>query len=180
MPAAAVRADLETIDVTPDERRTSTLSSPNLSLALAALERDGVVAIAGAVDLAHVDLLAGKMLADLDEFDAGERGPLVSHWQGLRPPPAHPHLHRDVVFNDQVVAVLRAFLGEDIVLTAYGANTACEYTCTVHTMMNSALKMMNSALTIYLQTLLGTRTCSAPTSTTVFPQQCLEFPLKTR
>jgi ectoine hydroxylase-related dioxygenase (phytanoyl-CoA dioxygenase family) len=64
------------------------------------------------------------MLADLDEFDAGPRGPLRNHWQGLRPPPVHPHLHRDIVFNEQVIAVLRAFLGDEIVLTAYGANTA--------------------------------------------------------
>jgi hypothetical protein len=124
MPASAPRAELVTIGVTQAELHSSTLSATNVALALAALERDGVVAIAGAVDLAHVDSLADKMLADLAEFDAGDRGPLASHWQGLRPPPSHPHLHRDIAFNEQAIAVLRAFLGDEIVLTAYGANTA--------------------------------------------------------
>ena len=124
MPAGSPRAALAAIDVSPAERASGTLSAPNLAAALAALEHDGVVAIRGSVDLRHVDALAAKMLADLDVFDAGERGPLVNHWQGLRPPPAHPHLHRDLVFNEQVIAVLRAFLGDRIVLTAYGSNTA--------------------------------------------------------
>lgn len=124
MPADAPKAQLAAVDVTPEERERGDLSQRKLNLAVAALRQDGVVAIRNAIALTHVDALATKMLADLDAFDRGPRGPLRNHWQGLRPPPLHPHLYRDIVFNDQTIAVLRALLGKDIVLTAYGANTA--------------------------------------------------------
>ncbi len=125
MPADAPRAELTAITVTPAERATATLSPRSLATATAALQNDGVVAIHGAVALTHVEALATKMLADLDSFDAGPRGPFTgNHWQGVRPPPAHPYLYQDIVFNEQAIVILRAFLGEDIVLTAYGANTA--------------------------------------------------------
>ena len=35
-----------------------------------------------------------------------------------RPPPAHPHLYRDIVFNEQLIAVLRELMGPGIVLTS--------------------------------------------------------------
>ena len=92
--------------------------------AAAALERDGLVALAGATVLEEVDALGKRMLADLDAFDRSERGPLQNNWQGLRPPPAHPHLHESIVFNEAATAVLRLALGERPIITEYGANTA--------------------------------------------------------
>ena len=124
MPANSPQAELSSISVTPAERGEGTLSPSSLATAVSALQNDGVLAIHGAVALAHVDALAAKMLADLDAFEEGPRGPLSNHWQGVRPPPVHPYLYHDIVFNEQAITILRAFLGEDIVLTAYGANTA--------------------------------------------------------
>ena len=124
MPDGAPTACLAAIDVTAAERERGTLSDASLASALAALHCDGVVAVRGAFERTHADALATKMLDDLVDFDAGPRGPLRNHWQGLRPPPIHPHLHRDIVFNEQAIAIMRGFLGDDIVLTAYGANTA--------------------------------------------------------
>jgi len=115
---------LVSLDITAEERVGGTLAAAKVKTAVEALERDGVVALHNAIELEHVDALAAKMLADADAFDAGEHGPIQNSWQGLLPPPRHPFLFRDIAFNEQCIAVLRALMGDDIVLTGYGANTA--------------------------------------------------------
>jgi hypothetical protein len=132
-----------TVTVTAEERRDGTLAPETLAAALTALRRDGIVNIGSCIEPAHVDALRDKLLADMvsDEqpaqlkrlarglpvgggaaVDPFKRNPFMS----LRPPPFAPHLFRDIIYNEQALAVSCEYLGDGRrpTLTTYGANSS--------------------------------------------------------
>src|SRR5262245_19413164 len=110
------------IDMTPEERKTGHLSPDNIATAIQAMDEDGVVALRQAIDVGPVDTLGAKMLADLAQFEASHT--IDNNFQGIRPPPFHPFLFPEIVFNEPAITISRAILGAGATLTSYGANTA--------------------------------------------------------
>lgn len=98
------------------------MSAANLAACRAALDEDGCVLLPGIVDVDHIDQLCDKMLLDIAALE--QEGGISNDWQGVRPPPCHPWLFRDILFNDMVVAVVHSILGDGVALDGYGANTA--------------------------------------------------------
>lgn len=110
------------IDITPAERKTGQLAPDKIATAVAAMAADGVVALRQAIDLAVVDTLGAKMLDDLAHYE--QMYTIDNNFQGLRPPPFHPYLFPEIVFNEPAITISRAILGAGATLTSYGANTA--------------------------------------------------------
>ena len=110
------------IDITPEERATGQLAPEKIARALQAMTEDGVVALRQAMAVEPVDKLGAKMLADLARY--AELGEIDNNFQGVRPPPFHPFLFPEIVFNEPAITLSRAILGPGATLTSYGANTA--------------------------------------------------------
>lgn len=110
------------IELTAEERKTGDLAPDKLAAAVAAMAEDGVVALGQAIDLAPVEALCDKMLADLAAYEAQYE--IDNNFQGVRPPPFQPYLFSEIVFNEPAITVSRAILGPGATLTSYGANTA--------------------------------------------------------
>ncbi|HYE05145.1 MAG TPA: phytanoyl-CoA dioxygenase family protein [Planctomycetota bacterium] len=114
-----------TIPCTADDRRSGGLAPQRLAPALAALRDDGVVALTDAVDPAHVAALRARMLGDLDRVLA--RGDVPFNWNESNlqqsAPREAPLLFRDVLANDQAVAVCRALMGAGLHNSFYSGNT---------------------------------------------------------
>lgn len=138
---------LTTVAVSTAERAGGALLPNSLAAALAALRADGIVNLGAAIDPAAVDELREAMLEDMRAEDqpeqlrrlasglpAGSGAPMsddakpfsFNGWGSLRPPPQHPHLHADIVYNPMGVAVSCEYLGDasNPTLTTYGANSA--------------------------------------------------------
>jgi hypothetical protein len=110
------------IDITPEERKTGQLAPAKLAIAIQAVAEDGVVALRQAIAVGPVDQLGAKMLADLARY--AELYEIDNNFQGVRPPPFHPFLFPEIVFNEPAITMSRAILGPGATLTSYGANTA--------------------------------------------------------
>jgi hypothetical protein len=110
------------IPITLEERKTGHLAPEKLAAALQAMSEDGVVALQQAIEVAPVDRLGARMLADLARY--AELNTIDNNFQGIRPPPFHPFLFREIVFNEPAITISRAILGVGATLSSYGANTA--------------------------------------------------------
>jgi hypothetical protein len=110
------------IDITPEERTAGHLAPGKIAMAVRAMDEDGVVALRQAVDVVPVDTLGARMLADLEWYEAEHK--IDNNFQGVRPPPFHPFLFPEIVFNEAAITISRAILGAGATLTSYGANTA--------------------------------------------------------
>lgn len=101
--------------------RTTRLSETQLSDALSAMREDGIVCVKGAVATDLIAVLNEKMQADLDNRTPSRK---VNAWNSLRPPPFHPYLYEEIVYNEAATAICRGLLGARATLTTYGANTS--------------------------------------------------------
>lgn len=110
------------INITAEERVDGRLAPNKVATAVAALETDGVVVLRQAIDLTPIITLCDKMLADLATYEAEYE--IDNNFQGVRPPPFHPYLFPEIVFNEPAITVSQAILGAGATLTSYGANTA--------------------------------------------------------
>jgi len=110
------------IDITPDERTTGHLAPEKIAIAVQAMDEDGVVALRQALDVVPVDALGARMLADVAQYEAEYA--INNNFQGIRPPPFHPFLFPEIIFNEPAITISRAILGAGATLTSYGANTA--------------------------------------------------------
>ena len=94
--------------------------------ALAALEEDGYVVLENAVDLAHLDVLKARMLADVEKILARPDAPFNFNAGNIQqaPPPFGPYLFEDVLFNERVISVTHALFGDGVKNAFYSGNTA--------------------------------------------------------
>ncbi len=114
-----------TIACTADDRRAGGLAAQRLAPALSALRDDGVVALTDVVDPAHITALRERMLDDLDRVLARRDAPFNWNDSNLQhsPPREEPLLFRDVLANDQAVALCTALMGAGLHNSFYSGNT---------------------------------------------------------
>lgn len=114
------------IDVTAGEIASGTLAPEHLEEAVAALRRDGLVVLNDVINLAHIAALRDRMLEDLPRILEREDAPYNFNSGNVQqdPPPFPPYLFRDVLLNDQVVAVTHRMLGPGVKNAYYSGNTA--------------------------------------------------------
>jgi len=113
---------MQTIYISSKEISSGVMSSKHIDAAIEALREDGVVVLPGVVSIEDIDCLREKMLDDISTLE-GSNG-IVHDWHGVRPPPFHPYLFKDVLYNEMAIAVMHPLLGKDFVLDSYGSNTA--------------------------------------------------------
>jgi hypothetical protein len=96
-----------------------------LSAAVAAFKRDGFVVLQDVVDADGLDLLAGRMLADVDTIMRQEPPPyqFVNGHIQHDPPPMRPYLLRDLYYNEAVIEVARQVLGDGLKMVGVTGNT---------------------------------------------------------
>lgn len=113
---------MQHIELGAAERTGGTMTAPTLDKALEALRADGYVCLPGVVSTDHIDALNEKMQADICAVEKAVG--IDDNYQGVRPPPFHPYLFNDIVFNPFAVAISRALFGDGCTCSTYGANTA--------------------------------------------------------
>ena len=114
------------IDVTSGEVETGTLTEAHRDAAVRAILEDGVVALRNVVALEHLDVLHARMLDDLEALRQRSDAPFNWNVGNIQqdPPPFPPYLFRDVLLNEQVIAVTSAVLGPGVKNRFYSGNTA--------------------------------------------------------
>ncbi|GAA2092655.1 hypothetical protein GCM10009841_01740 [Microlunatus panaciterrae] len=115
-----------TIDVPEADRTAGQLSGDALREAVEALRIDGFVVLNDVVDLAHLDILHERMIADVRALQARSDAPYNWTAGNLQqdPPPFPPYLFDDVLLNPFVISVTSAVLGPRIKNVMYGGNTS--------------------------------------------------------
>ena len=113
---------MRSVEVTREEVESGKMRLEHVDAAVEAMKEEGVVLLPGVIDTDHVDALGEKMLDDIKTLD--ERTGINGNWAGVRPPPFHPHLFADIVYNEMAIAVTHRLLGNGVVLDSYGTNTA--------------------------------------------------------
>jgi hypothetical protein len=114
---------LVTITVTDAELGAGAFDADRAAAAAEALWRDGVVVLAGVVDLSHIELLRSAMEAEIPELvSRGKINGFEGHYsQG--PPVAAPYVFPDIVANRFAVQVSELVVGSPLQLTLFSANT---------------------------------------------------------
>ena len=108
-----------------DERKRKSFDAKHLKLALQAMREDGFVILHEIIAPKHIESLRERMLADVESILALDNVPFQFNDGHLQqdPPPFPPYLFRDVLFNDFVVQITRAALGDGVKNTMYSGNT---------------------------------------------------------
>ena len=106
--------------------RESGLSGDRLLVAVDALNTDGVIVLHDAIHPDHIAALRDKMLADVEVILARDDAPFNFNVGNVQqdPPPFAPFLFRDVLFNEAVISVTHAVLGDGLHNSFYSGNTA--------------------------------------------------------
>ncbi len=114
------------IDVSREEIATGTLSRAHCDAAVNAVLVDGFVVLKNVVDQDHLDVLHERMAQDLALLLARDDAPFNWNVGNVQqdPPPFPPYLFRDILLNDQVIAVTSALLGQGVKSRFYSGNTA--------------------------------------------------------
>ena len=113
---------MQILKISYDEIKSGQMHADNIQASIKALQEDGVILLSGAIDVDHIDCLGQKMLEDIDRVK--QTNGISNNWQGVRPPPFHPYLFSDIVFNEMAIAVTHQIMGDGVTLDSYGANTA--------------------------------------------------------
>ncbi|MFD7154512.1 phytanoyl-CoA dioxygenase family protein [Kribbella sp. NPDC059898] len=115
-----------TIDVEEADRVAGGLAPERVRAAREALRTDGLVVLAGVVELDHLDVLHERMVGDLELLRARPDAPYNWTVGNIQqdPPPFEPYLFADVLLNPQVIAVTSAVLGPGVRNVMYSGNTS--------------------------------------------------------
>lgn len=113
---------MQFVEIPSRDVEAGVVNAARMDAALRAFEEDGVVALPGIVNTDHIAALGEKMLDDIRVY--AETNEIGNNYQGLRPPPCHPHLYADIVLNEIVIAISHRILGDGLRQVTYGANTA--------------------------------------------------------
>lgn len=114
-----------TLQLTSQER-ASGLSGERLDSAVRALSDDGVVVLLDAVHPEHIAVLRDRAMQDAQAILARPDAPFNFNKGNIQqdPPPFAPYLFRDVLFNEAVISVTHAVLGDGVFNSFYSGNTA--------------------------------------------------------
>ena len=113
---------MQVLKISYDEIKSGQMHADNIQASIKALQEDGIILLSGVIDVDHIDCLGQKMLEDIDKVK--QTNGISNNWQGVRPPPFHPYLFSDIVFNEMAIAVTHQIMGDGVTLDSYGANTA--------------------------------------------------------
>lgn len=98
--------------------------------------RQGFVIFDGAIDPAHVILLRDIMLHDVQKILARTHTPYNFNKGNIQqaPPPFHPYLFEDILFNDRIIDIAEGIFGSAVTNGFYSGNTALsgDHTQPVH------------------------------------------------
>ncbi len=113
------------LHLSEDERKSQSFDAQHLKLTLKALREDGFVILHDVISSKHIEALGERMVADVADILALDNVPFQFNDGHLQqdPPPFPPYLFRDVLFNDFVVQITRATLGEGVKNNMYSGNT---------------------------------------------------------
>ena len=112
------------IQIAESQRQSGELSSAQLTAAVAAIREDGFVILLGATELAHVDALNARMMADRAQLDAAGKT-LLPLLRGNQAMPRDPeYLFADIVKNAFVAQILRAVMGGEAWCGMYASNVS--------------------------------------------------------
>ena len=113
------------LTLTCDERAFG-LAGARLQLTTRALREDGFVILHEAVDAAHIHILRDKMLSDVATILARPDAPFNFNAGNVQqdPPPHAPLLFRDILFNEAMISLTHAVLGDGLFNSFYSGNTA--------------------------------------------------------
>lgn len=111
---------------TAAEKEGGLLDTPHLAEAVNALKTDGIVVLHGVIDPAHVEVLRGRVLADVELFVNRPDAPYNWNPGNVQqdPPPFPPYLFRELLANDFVIQVNKEILGAGMYNGFYSGNTA--------------------------------------------------------
>jgi ectoine hydroxylase-related dioxygenase (phytanoyl-CoA dioxygenase family) len=114
------------MDLTSQEKTSGKISPEHLQQAVRALHADGYVILNELVERSHAEILAQKMIEDVQFILQRKDVPFNFNVGNLQqdPPPFHPYLFRDVLLNDIVIAITRSILGPGLKNAFYSGNTA--------------------------------------------------------
>lgn len=115
-----------TIEVTEAERSSQGLSESHREQAVNAILQDGFVVLKDVVSDESIRTLREKMLQDLEQLLAREDTPYNFNTGNIQQeaPPFAPYLFRDILLNDQVIALTHSLLGPGVKNAYYSGNTA--------------------------------------------------------
>lgn len=101
------------------------MTASDTALAVRALRENGFVVLPDVIDPVHIASLREKMLADLPLLLTRRDAPFNFNTGNIQqePPPYLPYLFRDILFNDQAIAVTKALLGPGLKNVYYSGNT---------------------------------------------------------
>lgn len=114
------------IDVSRREVEDGALTAEHREAAVRAVLEDGLVVLKNVVALEHLDCLHDRLLQDIDALHARPDAPFNWNTGNIQqnPPPFPPYLFRDILVNEQVIAVTAAVLGPGVKNRFYSGNTA--------------------------------------------------------
>ncbi|MBD72481.1 hypothetical protein CMK21_20515, partial [Candidatus Poribacteria bacterium] len=101
---------MRTLKISSDEVKSGHMHADNIQASIKALKEDGVVLLSGVIDVDHTDRLSQKMLEDVDRVE--QTNGISNNWQGVRPPPFHPYLFSDIVFNEMAITITHQIMGD--------------------------------------------------------------------
>lgn len=106
------------------------LTPESIATSRQAVMNDGFVVLEDVVDARHVSALRDRMLNDLPTILARTDTPYNFTRSNVQqdPPPVHPFLFKDVLFNEFVIDVTEAVLGKGLQNAFYSGNTALPHT----------------------------------------------------
>lgn len=113
------------IDLQKEKCVRGGIADTALNKAIEAINQDGLVVFNNAVDPSHLDVLMEKMWQDSRTIMAQTAPPfqfVAGHIQ-QDPPPFLPYLFNDVLYNQAVIDLSQAILGQDVKNTFYSGNT---------------------------------------------------------
>ncbi|MEE2657939.1 MAG: hypothetical protein VX733_05495 [Candidatus Latescibacterota bacterium] len=105
------------IKISDQESRSGIMSKEHVEEAVVSMHRNGVLALHNAVSTASIDRLYAKMLEDAEQVKSEEGA-----YRPVVPPPKRPWLFKDILFNEMVITVTHALLGDGVFNQQYGAN----------------------------------------------------------
>ena len=130
MPTSPTELKSRSIQVIkPDqaEKDAQAFSPANLRAALKALDEDGIVVLEEVVSLDSVEKLSAKMRADMEEVKKSRPVGKASSNESLSPPLNHPWLFKEICYNEFVIQVNHALLGNGLYWNFYASSTVHPY-----------------------------------------------------
>jgi hypothetical protein len=115
-----------TLLISTTEQANQRFDPERLNQAVRSVQGDSFVILENCVASEHAEALCQKILADNDTILASEDKPFNFNVSDIQqdPPPFPPYLHKNVLLNPFVIAIIKAISGPDVKNSFYSSNSA--------------------------------------------------------